>query len=191
VQFFRGFAEISVVVKKMKIILKIKFAIICFFCAAVFGCGYAFAPQGGQIDSRIQKVYVEPFYNKTSQGGIENYVRTAFINLFLQHSRFKVVESMDAADATVKGSILNINTSSLSYNKDTLAAEERAKIILEVTFREKESGKIIWSSKNMTGSVDYALDSDINLLPATRRQAFIKLANDTAEKAFNLMLSGF
>ena len=69
-------------------------------------------------------------------------------------------------------------------------AEERATIILEVTFQERESGKIIWSSKNITGTVDYTLSNDINLLPATRKQAFIKLANDMAEKAFNLMMSG-
>ena len=43
----------------------------------------------------------------------------------------------------------------------------------------------------MTGSVDYAISNDINLLSPTRKQALIKLANDMAEKAFNLMMSGF
>jgi hypothetical protein len=43
----------------------------------------------------------------------------------------------------------------------------------------------------MTQSVDYKINDDINLLPATRKQALMKLANDMAEKAFNLMMSGF
>jgi len=43
----------------------------------------------------------------------------------------------------------------------------------------------------MTQSVDYVLNDDINLLPSARRQALRKLANDMAEKAFNLMMSGF
>jgi hypothetical protein len=62
---------------------------------------------------------------------------------------------------------------------------------LELTFQEKESGKTIWSSKSITGTVDYTLESDINLLPVDRKNAFIKLSNDLAERAFNLMMAGF
>jgi hypothetical protein len=165
--------------------------IICVSCAFLFGCGYSFASRGESIDKRIQKVYVESFDNRTAQAGMENYIRTAFINQFIQNSRFKIAQSAESADAIVKGKILNFNTSPLSYLKTDLAAEERATIILELTFQDSESGKIIWSSKNMTDSVDYTLNEDINFLSATRKQALIKLANDMAEKAFNLMMSGF
>ena len=171
--------------------LFIKTGVICLFFALILSCGYGFAPKGDYIDKRIQNIYVEAFDNKTSQASIENYVRTAFINQFIQNSRFKVVESAESADAIVKGKILNLNTSPLAYDSNSLVAEERATIILELTFLENESGKIIWSSKNITGTVDYTLSTDINLLPAIRKDAFIKLSNDAAEKAFNLMMSGF
>ena len=171
--------------------LFIKTGVICLFFALILSCGYGFAPKGDYIDKRIQNIYVEAFDNKTAQAGIENYVRTAFINQFIQNSRFKVVESAESADAIVKGKILNLNTSPLAYDSNSLVAEERATIILELTFQENESGKIIWSSKNITGTVDYTLSTDINLIPAIKKDAFIKLANDTAEKAFNLMMSGF
>ena len=175
----------------LRFIPMMKIGIICFFFSLLFGCGYSFAPRGENIDNRIQKVYVESFDNKTAQAGIENYVRTSFINQFIQNSRLKIVESAESADAIVKGKILNLNTSPLSYRSNALVAEERATIILELTFLENESGKIIWSSKNIMGTVDYTLSDDINLLPAIKKDAFIKLANDTAERAFNLMMSGF
>jgi hypothetical protein len=168
-----------------------KTVLMCLSFFLLFGCGYTFAPQGKYIDNRIQRVYVKSFDNKTAQAEIESYFRTAFINQFIQKSRFKIVNSEESADAIVKGTILSLNTSSLSYLKNDLAAEERAAVVLEVTFLENESGKIIWSSKNMTGTVDYTLKDDINLLSSTRKDAFIKLANDMAEKAFNLMMSGF
>ena len=177
--------------KKLNRSVLIGIVIICFSCVILFGCGYSFAPKGENIDNRIQKVYVESFDNKTAQAGIENYVRTAFINQFIQNSRLKIVESAESADAIIKGKILNLNTSPLSYRSNALVAEERATIILELTFLENESGKIIWNSKNITGTVDYTLSDDINLLPAIKKDAFIKLANDTAEKAFDLMMSGF
>jgi hypothetical protein len=179
----------GVIMKKQNIMIKT--LIICFSAALLFGCGYSFVPKGENIDNRIQKVYVESFENRTAQAGIENYVRTAFINQFIQNSRLKIVESAESADAIVKGKILNLNTSPLSYGSNSLVVEERATIILELTFQENESGKIIWSSKNITGTIDYTLSTDINSIPAIKKHAFIELANDTAEKAFNLMMSGF
>jgi hypothetical protein len=169
----------------------IKTGTIYFFPLLFLGCGYSFAPQGEYIDKRIQKVYVESFGNKTAQAEIENYVRTAFINQFIQYSRLKVVGSVEAADAIIKGTILNYSTHALSYRANTLAAEERATVTLELTLRERESGKVIWSSKSIRGTVEYTLEDNINLFPIIRKNALTKLANDTAEKAFNLMMAGF
>lgn len=169
----------------------IRAALICFLCALIIACGYGFGLQGEYIDQKIQKIYVGQFDNKTAQAHVENYVRSAFINQFIQTSRFKIVDSVEEADAIVKGSVLTLTTAPLSYRSSTLAAEERATMTLELTFREKESGKEIWKSPNISGTVDYTVDSNINLLSSTRKTAFIKLANDTAEKTFSLMMSGF
>lgn len=165
--------------------------VICISCALFFGCGYSFAPRGESIDNHIQKVYVDAFENKTDQAGIENYVRTAFINQFIQSSRFKIAPSIEGADGIVRGKILNLYTSTLSHLKSDLAAEERATVIIEVVFEDSANGKTIWESRDMTDSVDYALNEDINLLSNVRKQALMKLSNDMAEKAFNLMMSGF
>ena len=177
--------------KKQNWCLFIKIGLTCLFVFYLLNCGYSFAPQGNYIDKRIQKVYIESFGNKTAQAEIENYVRTAFINQFIQFSRLKVVESIESADATIKGTVLNINTAPLAYGSNTLVTQERVTMALELTFQEKESGKTIWSSKSITGTVDYTLENDINLLPVDRKNAFIKLSDDLAEKAFNLMMAGF
>jgi hypothetical protein len=169
----------------------VKAAFISTFFLLLIACGYAFAPQGDYIDKRIKNIYVEQFGNKTSQADMENYIRAAFIDQFIQTRRFKIVEAAEMADATIKGSILNLNMAPLSYRSNTMAAEERATITLELTFQERENGKTIWSSQGISGTVDYTIDNNINLLPTTRKTALIKLANDTAEKTFNQMMSGF
>jgi len=177
--------------KKQNWLLFIKIGLICLFITPLLSCGYSFAPQGEYIDKRIKTVYVESFGNKTAQAEIENFVRTAFINQFIQFSRLKVVGSPESADAIIKGTILNLNAAPLSYRANTLAAEERATITLELSLREKENGKTIWSSKSISHTVDYTLEDNINLLPMTRKNALIKLSNDLAEKTFNLMMAGF
>ena len=161
------------------------------FVATVIACGYAFSPQCEYIDKKISKIYVAQFDNKTPYADVENYVRTAFIDQFILTQRFKVVESAESADAIIRGSVLHLTTSPLSYRRSTIVAEERARMTLELTFREKESGKDIWKTSGISGTVDYTVDSNVNLLPTTRKTAFIKLAEDTAEKAFNQMMSGF
>ncbi len=177
--------------KQTHLLLIKKTGLICLFSTLILSCGYGFAPKGDYIDKRIQNIYVEPFDNKTPQAGIENYFRTALIDQILQDSRFKTVASVEAADAIIKGGVLNINTSPLSYNANTLVAEERVAVVVEINFREKESGKTIWSSKNLTGEVDYKMENNINLFPAARKNALIRLSNDMAEKAFNMMMAGF
>lgn len=159
-------------------------------CFLILGCGYAFAPQGEYIDKSIQNVYVEPFGNKTAQAEVENYMRTAFIDQLIQSGRFKAVSNIEQAHAIISGNILILTTATLSYRKSILAAEERMTVVLEASLREKESGKVIWSSRNVTGTADYKLQDDVNPLPA-RKHALSKLATDTAENAFNLMMSNF
>lgn len=169
----------------------IKFGLLCALVAMFLGCGYAFAPQGEHIDRSIKTIYVEPFGNKTAQAEVENFMRTAFIDQIIQNSRFKAVSSLEEADAVISGNILSLNTAVLSYRKSILAAEERMFVTLDTTFREKNSGKVLWSSRNVTGMVDYELQDDINQLAATRKRALTKLSRDTAEKAFNMMMANF
>jgi DNA-binding beta-propeller fold protein YncE len=177
--------------KKQNFHFTVKTGLLMLFFSVVFGCGYTFAPQGEYINKSVKNIYVDNFGNKTAQAELENYVRTAFIDQFILSGRFKIVQSVELADAIVKGNILNLNTVPLSYRANTLAAEERAAMMLEVSFTEKESGKTIWVTKSITGTVDYKLEDNINLIPSTRKNAYVKLANDTAEKAFNQMMSGF
>ena len=164
---------------------------VTFFVLALWACGYTFSPHGEHIDARIKNIYVEPFGNKTAQAELENYVRTAFIDQILQRSRFKTVASAEQADAVIGGNVLRYTTQTLTYSKTDMASSERAIIILEVNFRDLQTGKTIWSSRELKGQLDYGLGSDINLLMATRKNYFTKLSKDTVEIIFDSMMSNF
>ncbi len=163
------------------------YALVC----AVSGCGYAFAPQGDHIDRSIRNIYVEAFVNQTAQTDLDTMVRAAFIDQFIQSSRFKVVQSLAEADASVSGAVINLNTVALSYRSSMLAAEERAVMVLQVSFVDRKSGKVIWSSRQVRHTIDYELEDDVNSIVNTRKLSYEKLAQDTAERAFNLMMSNF
>lgn len=176
---------------KPKMFFRLRMILLSALVGMIAGCGYAFAPQGDHIDRSIVRIYVEPFGNKTAQAEAENFVRTAFIDEILQTSRFKTVATLEEADAVIGGNVVSISTIAISYRKSILAAEERMSVIIESSFREKATGKILWASRNIAESVDYELQDDINLLPAIRKKALAKLSRDAAEKAFSLMMSNF
>ena len=156
----------------------------------ITGCGYSFTPTGEHIATRIKTVFVDTFSNRTSEAYVENYLRQAFIDEFIKGRRFKVVGKPEIADAVLRGSVKNLVVSHLSYDINSIAIEERITMTMDIVFEEQETHKIIWSGKNISGIEDYKV-ADQMATESSRKDALIKLANDTAEKVYRLMMSDF
>ena len=154
------------------------------------GCGYRFSPGGEYIDQSIQTVFVDHFSNRTSEANIENTFRSAFIDQFIRGRRLKLVDSREGADALFRGSIDSLITAPLSYQKDNLAAEERMTVTMEIVLEEKNTRKVIWTDKSFSATQDYPF-TDVTTKERNRKDALTKLSNDSAEKAYRLMMSGF
>jgi hypothetical protein len=169
--------------------LRVTIILICVFMAVA--CGYGFKPGGEYIDKDIRSVFVDVFVNKTSEANIENTFRAAFIDQFIQGKRFRIVDSQDRADAVFKGSIENLSTAPLSYRTTNLAAEERFAVTLSLTFEQRDNKKIIWTDPAMTSVQDYTVGNNPTMTQTNKNNALVKLSNDTAERAYRLMMSGF
>jgi Lipopolysaccharide-assembly len=156
----------------------------------VAGCGYRFSPGGEYIDKKIRTVFIDNFANKTSEANVENTIRNSFIDQFIIGGRLALVDQREKADAVFKGSVNSIVTSPLSYQRTGLASGERLTVAMELVFEEEDTHKLIWNNKNFTATQDYSF-TDLNTRDTNRRNALIKLSNDSAEKAYRLMMSGF
>ena len=168
-----------------------KFApLLCIFFM-IGACGYGFVPQGDSINKNVQKIYVDIFTNKTSEANIENTFRTALIDQIIQGRRFKLASSSGEADAILKGSIESLNAAPLSYQATNLAAEDRMSTVLSLTLEAQNPRKIIWVNSGFSGFQDYTMSNDLNIAQINKKNALIKLANDTAERAYRLMMSDF
>lgn len=154
------------------------------------GCGYHFP---GGVDSKLPHLrtfFVDRFVNKTSEAYAENIVRSAFINRFVQEGRFQLAKSSEKADVICRGSVNSIQVSPLSYRTSNLAAEERLTLRMTIIFEERASGRVIWEDRGATGTGDY-LVANMALTEKNRRDALLKLAGDSAERAYLLMMSDF
>jgi hypothetical protein len=154
------------------------------------GCGYRFAGGEESVAPGLRTVFVDVFTNKTSEAYAENIFRTAFISRFVQEGRFQAARSRGEADVICRGTVRSLQVSPLAYKTTNLSAEDRITVTLEIAFEERESGRTIWADGAMTGTVEFPVTT-VNLTESTRKKALTKLANDTAERAYRLMMSGF
>jgi hypothetical protein len=154
------------------------------------GCGYRFTGGGESIHPAIRTVFVDVFTNRTSEAYADTIFRTAFISRFVQDGRFKLAGSRAEADAICRGTIRMLQVSPLAYKTGNLSAEDRLTIVMEISFEERESGRRIWSDSAFTGTGDYPVTT-VGVTETSRKNALIRLANDTAERAYRLIMSGF
>jgi len=155
------------------------------------GCGYSFSGSIRSAYPTVKTVYVDTFTNKTSEPNLENIFRSAFSTEIVQRGHFKLVSSRGEAGAVFRGAIVNIQVTPLAYKSGTsFSAEDRITITMELFFEETTKGKTLWSNSAFTGTADYLVTA-VGATESSRRNALTKLASDSAEKVYRLMMSDF
>jgi hypothetical protein len=154
------------------------------------GCGYRFSGDTTSAYPAIKSVFVDIFTNKTSEANAESIFRTAFSNHIVQAGHFRLTATREEADAVFRGAVGNLQSAPLAYKSTSLAAENRVTVILELFLVETASGRTLWSNDAFIGTVDYPV-TDVGITETSRKNALVKLATDSAEKVYRLMMSDF
>ena len=83
--------------------------------------------------------------------------------------------------------------SHIAYRGDNnTAVEKRITVTLSLSLTARGEKKVLWREENFSQWGDYAFDSgSLNAERAGRKNALVKLANDTAERAYRIMVSDF
>lgn len=165
-------------------------AVLTLFLSVITGCGYHFSAQEDGSKKAGISIYVAPFANGTRELYVDQYVRNALTDWFLKSTRMIVTLKEEEADVVLSGRIVRIYTMPLSYRTGNLAAEESVRLIMEVTLKDRRSGKVYWEEKNLVGEQSYSV-TDPNRRNDERRVAIIKLAYDLGERIYRPALTSF
>lgn len=160
------------------------------FVLSAAACGYRFPGKGDAQFSGLKTVYVDHFVNKTQDGYAAQIMRSAFIGKFVEEGRFTLVPTRDRADVVCRGTIRSIQIAPLSYKASNIAAEERMTVVLEAILEETAGGRILWENRALSVTGDY-LATPVAMVENNRKNALLKLADDAAERAYQLMMSDF
>ena len=126
------------------------------------GCGYHVAGRNDSLPKSIHVIAVPALENKTTSYRIEQRLTSATVREFLAKTSYRVVSEPANGDAVLRGKVLSLEAVPLLF--DTKTARATAMLITvkcEITFEERETGKILYHTENFVFRNQYEISTDV------------------------------
>jgi outer membrane lipopolysaccharide assembly protein LptE/RlpB len=136
---------------------------VLFFAGIIAGCGYHVAGKSDALPKSIHVIAVPALENKTASYRIEQRLTAATVHEFLAKTSFRVVPDPANADAVLRGKVLSLEAVPLLFDTQTgRATAMLVTVKCEITFEERESGKILYHSNNFLFRNQYEISVNVN-----------------------------
>lgn len=113
------------------------------------GCGYHVAGRNDTLPKSIHVIAVPALENKTTSYRIEQRLTAATVHEFLARTKYRVVSNPENADAVLSGKVLSLEAVPLLFDTATgRATTMLVSVKCEVTFEERETGKVLYHTDN-------------------------------------------
>jgi outer membrane lipopolysaccharide assembly protein LptE/RlpB len=127
------------------------------------GCGYHVAGKSDSLPKSIHVIAVPALENKTTSYRIEQRLTAATVHEFLAKTSYRVVSEPANGDAVLRGKVLSLEAVPLLF--DTATARATTMLVTmkcEITFEERETGKILYHTDNFIFRNQYEITTDVN-----------------------------
>jgi outer membrane lipopolysaccharide assembly protein LptE/RlpB len=127
------------------------------------GCGYHVAGRSNSIPKSIKVIAVPAIENKTTSYRIEQRLTTATVHEFLAKTSYRVVSDPANGDAVLRGKVLSLEAVPLLFEtKSGRATTMLVTVKCEITFEERETGKILYHTDNFLFRNEYEIPTVVN-----------------------------
>lgn len=124
-------------------------------------CGYHVAGHGDLIPKDVKTVAVLPFANATPRYKIDQDLTRAVAHEFLSRTRFHVTSEESAADAVLRGAVVNIFFTPIIFDPvSNRATSVQVTAQMQVTFTDRRTGQIIYQNQNFQSRERYEVAID-------------------------------
>ena len=127
------------------------------------GCGYHIAGRSSTLPKSIHVIAVPALENKTSSYRIEQRLTTATVHEFLAKTSYRVVSDPANGDAVLRGKVLSLEAAPLLFDTATgRATTMLVTVKCEITFEERETGKVLYHTDNFLFRNEYEISTNVN-----------------------------
>jgi len=155
-------------------------------------CGYHTAGHVVTLPENVKTLAIPAFINQSQTYRIEQTLTSAVVHEFTTRTHYHILnEASDAADATLRGTVLTTSTSPLTYDSQTGRAES---ILVVVSIRVSlvdHKGKVLFQIPSYVFREQYQVSQEPSSFFEEDSPAMGRLSRDFAQSFVSSVLEGF
>ena len=158
----------------------------------VAGCGYHVAGRSDALPKSIHVIAVPALENKTTSYRIEQRLTAATVHEFLAKTQYRVISDPANGDAVLRAKVLNVEAVPLLFDTATgRATTMLVSVKCEITFEERETGKVLYHTDNFLFRNQYEISTDVKSFFEEQDPALDRLAQDFAARLVAAVTENF
>lgn len=156
------------------------------------GCGYHTAGHAVQLPENVKTIAVPAFENETRTYRIEQLLTSSVVREFTTRTHYRILnDPSEAADATLRGTVVSTLASPLTYNSSTgQAASVLVVVSMRVALTDRQ-GKVLYQNPSYVFREQYEVSQDLASFFEEDSPAFRRLSQDFARTLVSNILEGF
>jgi outer membrane lipopolysaccharide assembly protein LptE/RlpB len=177
---------------KFGVILALAVIFFSLFSTLVSGCNYHTAGHAAQLPENVKTIAVPAFINETSTYRIEQMLTSSVVREFTTRTHYRILNDPgEAADATLRGTVISASSTPLTYNAATgQAASVLVVVSMRVTLTDRQ-GKVLYQNPAYLFREQYEVSQDLTSFFEEDSPAFRRLSQDFARTLVSNILEGF
>jgi len=162
-------------------------------CLLLSSCGYHVAGKADLVPKSIHTIAIPAFANITTRYKLTDHLPEAISREFIARTRYQIVNDPQAADAVLRGSVINYIAYPTVFDQQTGRASGLAvNVTMQVSLVERATGKVIFTRP----SFDVRQRYEISVSNATAYfdesdAALDRLSRDVARAVVTAILENF
>ena len=172
--------------------MKVRWAAWLVLLVTSTGCGYHTAGHIVHLPENVKTIAVPAFVNETSTYRIEQMLTSSVVREFTTRTHYHILNSPgEAADATLRGTVLSTSASPLTYNSTTgQAASVLVVVSMKVALTDRQ-GRVLYQNPSYLFREQYEVSQDLASFFEEDSPAFRRLSQDFARTLVSNILEGF
>jgi outer membrane lipopolysaccharide assembly protein LptE/RlpB len=155
-------------------------------------CGYHTAGHAVQLPENVKTIAVPAFTNVTTTYRIEQMLTASVVHEFTTRTHYHILnDPSEAADATLRGTVISTSATPLTYNSATgQAASVLVVVSMKVSLTDRQ-GKVLYQNPSYLFREQYEVSQDLASFFEEDSPAFRRLSQDFARTLVSNILEGF
>jgi hypothetical protein len=155
-------------------------------------CGYRIAGHSDLLPKDLHTIAVPAFENLTTRYTLSDLLPQAISREFIARTRYRIVPEPSEADAVLQGAVMNVMSwPNVSDQVSGRSTGVQISVYLQVSLRERESGKVLFSRPNMEFRQRYEIAVDQSAYFEESDMALQRLSQDVARTVVSSVLEAF